>query len=250
MPLPTAVRMKIWQANRFERRTEDAPDRGSRAPVCPLQSLCFKLARCPQYDPRCRKQWIVITPQLLFPKKPHPLRHNLPDLFAHREEECVEGLAEFCLHLARILVDATFYQVHMLHLHGSDGRVPCAGQQRKRHQSAVTPLNLTPGWHHPNDVLDLLQRRGFPLALRRGDARVLLRQVEVVCIGILEPRLVADVNFQRTKRLRRSRRSLRIPHDWTPRLIGVISTPMIMVHYCGPRMRAFLLAPPQASGRD
>jgi hypothetical protein len=106
-------------------------------PIPPLQT-----GESPDHDSRCRKQRIVITPQLLFPQIAHPFRYNLPDLFAHGEEERGEGLAEFCLHFSRILVDAVFYQVDMLQLHGSNGAVPCAGQQRESHQSAVTALDL------------------------------------------------------------------------------------------------------------
>ena len=78
----------------------------------------------------------------------------------------------------------------MFQLHGSDGRIPCAGQERKSHQRAVAALDLAPFWHGLNHMLHLLQRRGFPFALRRRDARIFLRQVEVVRIGILKARLV------------------------------------------------------------
>ncbi len=47
-----------------------------------------------------------------------------------------------------------------------------------------------------NDVLHLLQRRRFPLPLRRGNARILFRQIEIVRVGILKARLVSRLPGQ------------------------------------------------------
>ena len=80
------MQMEIGQSRTLKCLPKDFADRLGAAPVRSFQSRRFKLVRLPYHDARCRKQWIVITPQLLFPQKPHPFRHNLLNATTHREK--------------------------------------------------------------------------------------------------------------------------------------------------------------------
>jgi hypothetical protein len=60
------VRLKVRQARPLKRFPEDGPNRRGRAPMAPFQPCRFKLARPSNHYSRCRKQRIVIAPQLLF----------------------------------------------------------------------------------------------------------------------------------------------------------------------------------------
>lgn len=141
--------------------------------ISPIQPGHLELARCAAYHLRCREKRIVIAPELLFPEIRYPLGHDCANFIAHWEKERVEGFAEFCSDLARILIDTADNQVNMLDLHGSDGAVPRARQQRECDKGAVAALNIRTGRHRGNDVLDLFQCGRFLLPPGRGDARVL-----------------------------------------------------------------------------
>ena len=87
----------------------------------------------------------------------------------------------------------------MLQLQRGNGAVPRPGQQRECHQSAIPALNFTAHWHFTEDVLDLLQGRYLLWPLSCSDASILLRQIEVLGIGILQTRLVARLPRQPLK---------------------------------------------------
>ena len=114
------------------------------APVLPFQSRCFKLARWPPARCALPETADRHCPTTSLPAEIAPNPPRSPGFLTHREKIGRKGLAEFRLHLARILVNAVFYQVHMLQLHRSNGRIPCAGQQREGHQRAIPALNVVP----------------------------------------------------------------------------------------------------------
>ena len=69
-------------------------------------------------------------------------------------------------------------------------------QQRECHQGAIPALNIRLGRHRIDDVLDLFQGRYLLLPLSCSDAGVLVRQIEILGIGILQTRLVARLPRQ------------------------------------------------------
>lgn len=127
----------MGQARALKCLPEDRPNRRGCAPVRPRQSRRFKLERTPRCNKCCGKRRIVIAPERHFPQVAHPFRDNLPDLFANHKGIGGVRLAEFRFHYARILVNAAFGQVYMLQFHGSDGRIPCPGQQREGQQCPI-----------------------------------------------------------------------------------------------------------------
>ena len=78
---------------------------------------------------------------------------------------------------------------------GQAFRFAIAHGYTRRNPAAQSRSRLASSQSHASPA----QRRGFPLPLRRGDARVFLRQIEVVCIGILEPGLVSRLPGQPEK---------------------------------------------------
>jgi len=186
-----AVRVEVGQAGARKCLPEDCANRCGGAPVFAREPGSFKPSRRPHGYLRCRKQGIIVAPQLLVPQIGHPVCHDLPYFIADGEKERGECLAEFRPHVAGILEDTARAQINMLQFHRGDGAIPCAGQQRKRDQGAVPTLDLGVGRHGFDDVLDLLQcRSGFFPAGRRYP-NVLVRQVEKLGVRILDAGLVA-----------------------------------------------------------
>ncbi|OQC06616.1 MAG: hypothetical protein BWX79_02049 [Alphaproteobacteria bacterium ADurb.Bin100] len=178
--VPEAVRVEVRQPGAGECIPEDRADARGTAPVRPFQPEGLKLPRRPQPYARRREQRIVIAPQHLLPQKRNPVRHDLADVIADREEVGGEGLAELRLDLPCILIHAARDEVDVLQLHRCNRAVPRAGQQREGDQGTIAPLDLALPRHHGDDVPGLLQRRANLFPPGRRHPHILLRQVEIV----------------------------------------------------------------------
>jgi hypothetical protein len=144
--VPEAVRVEVRQPGAGECVAEDRADARGTAPVRPFQPEGLELPRRPQPYARRREQRVVIAPQHLLPQKRHPVRHDLADVIADREEVGGEGLAELRLDLPCILIHAARDEVDVLQLHRRNRAVPRAGQQREGDQGTIRrSISLWPG---------------------------------------------------------------------------------------------------------
>src|ERR1019366_10583205 len=98
-----AVRMEIRQPGTAEGVPEDCADGPRTAPPRSPQTLSLEQPVAPGSNASRREQRIIVAPKLVSTEIAHPLGDDDPDILTHREEIDGEGLAEFGVHLARVL---------------------------------------------------------------------------------------------------------------------------------------------------
>jgi len=126
----------------------------------------------------------------------HPVAEGVQVGIIDREKPCREGLGEFGLHVAGILIDAILRQIDMLEAHGGNRPIPRAGQHQEGKERLVAALQGRGAGHLGEGVAALLWRRVDRVAGRVGNAGVLGVQVEVFGIGIGDARLVTRLPCQ------------------------------------------------------
>src|SRR6185312_5957864 len=144
-------------------------------PMLALQAGRRELSRSTNHHLGPGEQRIVVTPELHVAKVCHPVCRDLPDVIADGEEECRERLAEFGPNITRVLMNTTSIQVNVFQPQRRHGTVARTCEHHEGDQSAIALLDIGIGWHLPNDVTHLFQRRHRPLASCCGYARLLLR---------------------------------------------------------------------------
>lgn len=102
-----AVWIKVRQASAGERLFKYVANRRGAAPVHALQPCRFKLPIRAHCDACRREKRIIIAPQFPSPQVREPIRNNAANFIADWEEVCFERLAEFCVDLACILINAS-----------------------------------------------------------------------------------------------------------------------------------------------
>src|SRR2546429_3188726 len=132
------MRLEIRQADSRKGCPEDAPNGAGIGPVLSAQTLNNKAASMVGPHQCLRKKGIVRTEKLFCCQMPPPAIDDLCNVITDRVEERLNRLAEFSIHLARVLKHVAALDRDMLELQADDSGIAHARKQKQRHQRSIT----------------------------------------------------------------------------------------------------------------
>ncbi len=191
--VPQQMRIEIRQSGTRAGFAENLAD---RVGVGPRRAIERHRAECEVVAGRdlgFREQRVVGSKALLLAKIGNPADNDLSYVVTDRKRSRREGLRPLCAHVARVVLDQIVLNVDMLQQKRDDRPITRAGQDREGDQRAVAPLDIRPGRRGLDHGANLRDRRANLEPPRGRDSRQIARRVEVLVVGILDPRRKAPL---------------------------------------------------------